>query len=156
PGHLVVKGPTPEYLHTPISMEELVYARPGGKPQFPDGFAFVDYEVGAGPQHLSLRLRRGVTVPSRFEGADGGPVAAAVVLCPAYITQGQQYGGARLYVRNGRLEVPGCAPDKGTTVFVLDPRKRQGALAELRGRPGKPEPVVRLSPCGSVTVRFLD
>jgi RNA polymerase sigma factor (sigma-70 family) len=160
PGHLVVKGPTPDYLHEEISAGELTMGQPGGKPMFPDGLVAVNYPPTAGPQQVAVRLRRGVTISGRVVGEDGRPVRSALVLCPHYLPESTEFRGDLLRVGNGRFQVPGCDPDKGTTVLILDTGTRQGAVATLpappRGKKGGPEPVVRLAAIGRAKVRFID
>ncbi len=160
PGHLLVKGPTADYLHAEVSAGELTTGRPGGKVLYPDGLAAVDYPAGSGPRKVAVRLRRGVTVPGKVVLADGRPARSAVVLCPHHIPEGHDFRGDLLRLKDGRFEIPGCDPDRGTEVFVLDSGSRQGGVATLpapaRGKPGGPEPEVRLAAIGSARARIVD
>jgi RNA polymerase sigma factor (sigma-70 family) len=156
PGHLTVEAPTPDYARVEVGDKVLTLGRPGGRPQFPAGLVFLDHRPATGPHAVAIRLRRGVTVQGRVEGTEGKPVASALLLCPHYITTGMEYRGDFLFTRAGRFRIPGCDPDRPTPVFVLDPRKHQGARAELPARQSGPEPVIRLAACGAVKVRFTD
>jgi hypothetical protein len=104
---------------------------------------------------VDVRLRRGVTVKGRVVCADGKPVTAGVLLAPTYIPRGHRLDGELLPVRDGRFEVPGCDPARGARLWFYDPQRLQGAVVDLPGRSAA-EPLVRLAPCLSATVRWAD
>jgi hypothetical protein len=58
-------------------------------------------------------------------------------------------------VREGRFELPGCDPERTVRVWFFDPKRQQGAVADIRGDPDA-EPVVRLAPCRTGEVRIAD
>src|SRR5262249_11141093 len=78
-----------------------------------------------------------------------------LLLSPTYIPEGREVKGHVLPVRDGAFELPGCDPGKGVRVWFYDPRAKEGACVELSARPGA-APEVRLAPCVSARVRFLD
>ncbi len=60
-------------------------------------------------------------------------------------------------VREGRFELPGCHPEKSTSVYFLDAKNKLGAVAEIAGNmAAEGQLEVRLTPCGSATTRFVD
>jgi RNA polymerase sigma factor (sigma-70 family) len=154
-GHLLVSGPTPDYLHVETSTNELHRELPGGLPLFPDGLVRLQVPPGGRADPETVTLRRGVTVRGRVVGHDGKPVAAGRLVSPTSITNRWMAEGAPVPVRDGRFELPGCDPERRVRVWIFDPAGRQGAVAEIPGRPGV-EPVIRLAPCRTGTARFRD
>src|SRR5262249_59092767 len=71
PGHLLVQGPSADYLHLTTSNVELgVGLRPSLR-LYPDAQAVLDIKDGEAPRPLELRLHRGVTVTGRVVAPDG-------------------------------------------------------------------------------------
>jgi RNA polymerase sigma factor (sigma-70 family) len=159
-GHLLVKATEPDYIHAEITWGELDGGRRGGHSWFPDAFVRFRVKPTDGPQEVTLRLRRGVTVRGRVVGSDGRPVSSAMLFSKSYIPASYypkhfEVEGHNLPVRDGRFELPGCEPDAKVSVWIYDPETKEGAVAELPTGAGA-EPEVRLAPCASARVRFVD
>jgi hypothetical protein len=157
PGHLLVKGPASEYLHQEISTAKLY-----GKAVItshrhqPDGIVALDLKPDAGAQDVSVTLRRGVTIKGRLLGPDDKPIARALVFSPSYIPFGyDQQMVQPLEAGAGRFAIPGCDPKKPADVIFLDVENQLGAVARLSVKEGE-ETTVRLEPCGTARVRFVD
>src|SRR5262249_18794094 len=130
----------------------------GRRPQrwFVAGLAALDLTPGTEPPELQIALDRGVTVTGRLVGPHGKPVAQARMLWHLG-SEALGYGG--LYptvVHGGRFELPGCDPEKVYPVYFLDAKNQLGAVAEIPGKPGDQPVTVRLAPCGSAVLRFVD
>jgi hypothetical protein len=105
-----------------------------------------------------------VTVAGKVVGPDGAPVAEGIVIGRTYTPYSYESqfvfspfnGGApQLKVRDGRVEVPGCDPEKPYTFHVFDREHLLGATVELSGRSAVDGPVtIRLRECGAATVRY--
>jgi RNA polymerase sigma factor (sigma-70 family) len=145
PGTLLVKAAEPDYVHVEIGSGRLSGVGPGGTPYFPDAVRALALQPESPVQQPVLELHRGVTVRGRVLGSDGKPVDSAILLSPTYVPDGFEAKGQALPVRDGRFELPGCAPGAKVTVFVYDQQKKEGAVAELTI--GAAEPEVRLAPC---------
>jgi protocatechuate 3,4-dioxygenase beta subunit len=161
PGWLLVKGPSPEYMHVEVSARQLQAGRAGGTSYFPDALVPLDLKADAADREVVATLRRGLTVTGRVLGHDGRPAAAAFLLAPTYLPLESALRGnllpMRLPVRDGRFELPGCDPDKGVPVLFFDPHHQAGAVVELSGKQAGDEPVlVRLAPCSRATARCVD
>jgi hypothetical protein len=157
-GHLLVKGPTADYLHTETTTGQLVAAQPGGIPAYPDGMVPLNVTPESGPREVPVVLRRGVTVKGQVVGPDGQAVPLANILCPTYVpglefTYATDYQGVLLHAENGRFELPGFDPGRPVPVLFTDPYRRLGARVEVAGGD---QPLVRLVPCRSTVVRFVD
>jgi hypothetical protein len=101
----------------------------------------LDVAPGPEPRDVPVELRRGVTVKGRLVGADGNPVAYAVMVNPRYVTaEGFTYQGTALAVTGGRFELTGRDPDRAAPLFFCDPQRSEGARVELAG---DGEPTVR-------------
>src|SRR6202022_81320 len=129
------------------------YGKPGGQRLHYHGFAALDLKSAAKPPGLTVKLRRGVTIKGRLVGPDGKPVAEAEMLCRV-IARSNTF---RAVVRNGRFELHGCDPQETYPVLFLDARHRLGAAVKLSAKHAAGDPVtVRLTPCGSARLRFVD
>jgi protocatechuate 3,4-dioxygenase beta subunit len=155
PAHLLVQGPTPDYVHEEIGHEVLYSGRPGGSRLYPDAVVKLDIPARGEPKELAVTLRRGVTVRGRLLGPDGQPVARAVVLHRLHIYMDLGWHFAT-EARDGTFAVHGLDPDKSIPVHFLDAEKRCGAVVHLWGKQAGEEVTVRLVPCGQATARYLD
>ena len=111
-----------------------------------------------------MRLRRGVTVTGRVVGPDGNPVAKAIALGRTYTPYTQNglasqgfSGTAHIKVRDGRIEIPGCDPEKPSTFYFFDSEHLLGATVKLSAESAPNGPVlIQLQKCGAATVRHKD
>jgi hypothetical protein len=155
-GTLLVKGPTPDYLHVETSDGQFLEAnRPGGRRYYPDALCEIDLGPGVKAHDVELTLRRGVTVRGRIAGPGGKPVAHAWLHVAGFVPTGYAFFGQAVAVRGGPFEVRGVDPKGKTRVWFYDPQGERGATLELSG--AEREPVeVALKPCGAATVRLID
>jgi RNA polymerase sigma factor (sigma-70 family) len=169
PSHLLVQAATPDYLQRKVYYDNYsgkittapAAPAPGlpppGGPWFVNGLAALDLKPNADPAEVKISLRRGVTVMGRLSGPDGKPVAEARLLCRlplASLGYGQLHPKV---VCDGRFELPGCDPATTYPVYFLDAANRRGAVARVSGKQaGKAPAQVRLAPCGTAVVRFVD
>jgi hypothetical protein len=156
-GHLIVVGPTGDYVASEIGMSTLDTGRPGGW-RF-RAHAILPYEVKSGdpPHDLAATLRPGVTIKGRVEGPDGQAVADALVLTTLRIEALNPIwdGNHQIPVRGGRFELHGLAPDASTRIHILDPEHEWGATADVSGRQAGQDLTVRLQACGRAKARFV-
>jgi beta-lactamase regulating signal transducer with metallopeptidase domain len=160
PGYLLVKGPTPDYLHEEISTVELEgqLIWPNTR-NYPDALRKLDLKPSDGPIDVDLNLRRGTTVRGHIIGADGQPARDAVVFCRWYLPLFKltiNHGQNVLPARGGRFELGSCDASSSAPAFFLDARKQQGAVVELSGKQAGSDLEVKLQPCGSASVRVVD
>jgi hypothetical protein len=66
------------------------------------------------------------------------------------------FGHAIRPVQHGAFDLPGCDPDRAVPVYFLDVENQLGAVVELSGKQAGEPVTVRLAPCGTATVRFVD
>jgi 5-hydroxyisourate hydrolase-like protein (transthyretin family) len=164
-GHVLVQGPSADYLHVPTSFSEMGVAIYPSFHMYPDAHAALDIKDGEATQALELRLRRGVTVTGRVLKPDGQPVARAVAFGRSYTPYQEghfplmPFNGMApfLEVKDGRFEIPGCDPEKPGTFYFLAFEDRLGATVELSGKSAAAGPVtMRLQPTASARVLQKD
>src|SRR5262249_21764812 len=73
-GHLIVRGPTQDYLHQQVGTAMIWDGKEGGAPQFPDRVVRVDLKPQTREHRVAITLDRGVTFKGRLVGPDGKPV----------------------------------------------------------------------------------
>ncbi len=165
PGHLLVRAATPDYLHVTTTNPELGRSLLPNWLIYPDALLHIDLKPGQSPDEVAMRLRRGVTVSARVIGPDGKAVARAMALGRSYApyrANGSPFtlgwgNVPQLKFRDGRLDIPGCDPDKPYTFYLLDRDQQLGATVELTGKSARNGPVtVQLQKCGIARVRYVD
>jgi hypothetical protein len=110
---------------------------------------------GPAVRDLAVLLRRGVSIHGRVLGPEGKPVPAGAWLCRGRTCPDKADEGQPQPFWDGRFTLPGCVPGRLYPVLFLDARRCLGARVDLLA--GGDRPVdVRLQPCGTAEVRFLD
>jgi RNA polymerase sigma factor (sigma-70 family) len=159
PGWLLIKGSTQDYIHVPVSARQLECRKRGGNRYFPDALVPLSLDSDTSSREVLVPLRRGVTLTGKVLAHDGSPAPSAFLLAPTYRPQKSALRGnstpARLAAADGRFELPGCHPTTNVPVLFFDAKLGQGAVAEVSGNSAQ-EKIVRLAPCGSATLRFVD
>jgi hypothetical protein len=156
-GHLLVSGPTQDFIHREIAFNRLREDRPGGQRYYPDGLVELDLPAKSAPKDVTVVLRRGVTVQGRLVGPDGQPVDDALMFHRLNIAGFDLSWRWPVKLTGGRFAVRGCDPVQTYSVYFLDPEHHWGAVAQISGKQAGAGPVtVRLARCGRASVRFLD
>jgi hypothetical protein len=160
--YLLANAPDEHYREQKLALEDLTVpekipdAQPaqGGGKQFvrPDGYATVEAKIGQAAA-VKIVLHRS-TVQGRLVGPDGKPVARARMI---YRPRSLDWRAAQEEVRDGRFQFPLPDRDASRRVLFFDAEGGLGAAIDLSGKDLKSEPVtVRLAPCVSARVRFVD
>jgi RNA polymerase sigma factor (sigma-70 family) len=153
--HLLIQGPTPDYIHEEIGSEVIRVGRAGGGRTYPDAFVKLDVPAKGEPKEVAVTLRRGATVRGKLLGSDGKPVKKALMAHRLHVSiaLGWQFPEE---VRDGVFEVHGLDPEKGVPVYFLDAENQCGATVILSGKQAGETVTVKLAPCGKATARYLD
>jgi RNA polymerase sigma factor (sigma-70 family) len=152
-GHLLVKGPGPNYRHIETTTGMLIFGQPGRSLCYADGLVPLDLADGAEPKEVPVEVQPGTMLKGRVVGPDDQPTAAAVIVCPTYVPSEEfDFKSLPLYANAGRFELPGYDPERKVPLLFCDPVLMQSARVELTGAG---EPTVRLAPCRSAVVRFV-
>ena len=149
-GHLLVFGPTADYVLRRSATRCSTSGQPGGRRYY--AHAIIAYEVKAGetPHEVDAALRPGRTIKGRVVGPDGQTVTDASIITHAAHRAAQPL-----------LAVPLRAPGPATAASsctASTPRARRGSTSSTpstSGRDGRGSPAsrparitVRLQPCG--------
>ena len=156
-GHLLVFGPTGDYILTEIGRNALESDRPGGWRY--RVHAIIPYEVKADdpPREVAATLRPGVTIKGRVEGPDGQKVTDAAVITTLRVEANHPawLGRYQVKVQDGHFELHGLAPEGSTRIHVLDAGNEWGATVDIAGRQAGEGVMIRLQPCGRAKMRFV-
>ena len=159
PGHLVVRGPSDEYVYQVTGTDRIATGRGGGSRFYAHGIVAHDPGAGDSGHGPVVALRRGLTVKGTAVGPDGRPVARARVASVALIPPLARgwVGSYQGTVNGGHFALHGLAPDRAVRVFFLDPVNKWGAAVDLSGKSAAGGPItVRLQRCGTATMRLVD
>ncbi len=88
PGHLLVFGPTHDYVHVETSAGELEHGHPGRLRYYPDALIALDLKPGTETHDVTATLRRGVTLRARVQLPSGKPAEKFIALSRSYIPNG--------------------------------------------------------------------
>jgi RNA polymerase sigma factor (sigma-70 family) len=185
-GHLLINGPSPDYIPQIVGGNELHHGRPGGQPSYFHARLPLNLKAEDDTKDVEITLRRGVTVKGYLVGPDDKPVRHAQMLCggrPAPLERNLR----PLPIRDGTFELHGCDPDAVyPALFLTAPyqpginwisvRSNKpalmmklhlapffgkagwlGAAVQISAKQAGSEPMrVRLMPCASVALRLVN
>jgi hypothetical protein len=156
-GHLLIFGPTGDYVLNEIGAGRLYWDRPGGYRYF--AHAVIPYDVKADdpPRVVATALRPGVTIKGRALGPGGETITDGFVITTLRIEafNPRWRGDYNIPIRDGRFELHGLAPEATTRIQLLDPEHEWGASVEVSGRQAGQDLSIRLQACGQATARFV-
>jgi RNA polymerase sigma factor (sigma-70 family) len=142
PGHLIVTGPTKDFVYQTVSREQLRAGKEGGTARYHHGVVRLDLKPEEKPREVSVTLRRGVRLTGKVVGPDGQPVRRAVLFAPGVLfpSSGQTYvvgfpsenEAVPVTLADGTFELTNCDPDRTYRLFLLDlPSSGLGAGREV-------------------------
>jgi RNA polymerase sigma factor (sigma-70 family) len=182
PGPLAVTAQNPDYIPQVIGSADLLDGLKGGDRIYYHALVPLDLKAGDKEKEVPIVLRRGVTLKGRLVGPDDKPAKDTHLFVGEYRSPWAKMLDP-IMVHDGKFELPGCDPDRTYhLVFVehpwqgvllgveaphtygqprmdhlLGPQNKLGATATVSAKKAAAEPVeVRLAPCGSAKVRFVD
>jgi hypothetical protein len=163
PGHLLVFGPTHDYVHVETSAGELEHGHPGRLRYYPNALIALDLKPGTETHDVTTTLRRGVTLRARVQLPNGKPAEKFIALSRSYIPMGftlWQWASpitSKLECSGGELIVPGCDPEKGGSIWLFDKDNALGTTVNFTGAVAAGPPLtVKLAPCGSAALKVVD
>jgi hypothetical protein len=156
-GHLLVFGPTSDFVLEATS-ERMVYSgKPGGRRYY--AHKVIPYEVQMGPDPVvqNAPLRAAKTVTIRVVGPNGETVTNAFYVTALEIRPTNPFwrGDSQTRIADGRFELHGLAPEGNAHVDILDDEHQWGASVEISGKQAGTDLKVTLQPCGQAKARFL-
>jgi RNA polymerase sigma factor (sigma-70 family) len=182
--HILVTGPTPDYIAEPVGSAELEIAKPGGDPLYYHAAAALDLKEGEKPKEISFTLRRGVTLKGTAVTPDGKPVEKGVLLVGGFRPAWEKALSPIKLWGHGQWQLRGCDPERtyhllflacpdyggpmltaegiGSTGRLLlpaliGPKNKLGATVEVSAKKAGDKPIeVRLQPTGSARLHLVD
>jgi RNA polymerase sigma factor (sigma-70 family) len=156
-GHLLVFGPTGDYVLEEIGLNKLRNDQPGGQRYHAHAIILYEAKAGDSPHEVSAALRPGATIKGRVEGPDGQTITDGFILTTLHIEpfNPSWRGDFHVPIRDGRFELHGLDPEGSTRVSLLDPDHEWGATVEVSGKQAGEDLTIRLQPCGKARARFV-
>ena len=182
-GPLTITAPTDDYIPQVVGSAEILGGLKGGDRVYYHAVVPLGLKPGDKEKEVPVVLHRGVTLKGRVVGPDGKPAKDAILFVGEYRPPHEKVMHP-IRVKDGRFELPGGDPEKTyRLVFIEHPERvvpmfgiealntygqlwqsallgehnKLGAVVEVSAKKAAAEPVeVRLAPCGSAKVRFVD
>lgn len=154
PGSLEGWGPTPNYRPASQDSQPCPWCARHSRRSFEHALARFNADLAIGRGPVALTLQRGLTVRIGVTDSEGKPASSGVAVCRPVVRPLRNLVTQPLPIRDGGLDLPGCAPGRVYPIALLDPEGERGAVAEVRVGDDKPQ--VRLERCGSAEVRLVD
>jgi protocatechuate 3,4-dioxygenase beta subunit len=170
PGHLAfhslisgfavpLQATASDFIQIEVHSSKIYYEKPGGLCLYAHSWAPLATKTGD-TQEVNVKLRRGVSVKGQLVDNAGKPVAEALMvsrLASILPWNFEVWRPLSRPVSQGQFELHGLGPKETCTVLFLDPKNKQGTVAQISGKDAGGEPVtIRLAPCGAAVVRFVD
>jgi RNA polymerase sigma factor (sigma-70 family) len=152
-GLLGVEGPTGDYIRVAIAGPEKAES-PIARPH---GFAWIDVpeEKDKEVPDANVTLRKGVKLEARIVGPDNSPVKNAMGWCAEMQATQLDNWVSPSPISDGRFELEGADPERSYRAFFVDPKRKLGAVANLRCDAKGPV-VVRLEPTATAKGTMVD
>jgi hypothetical protein len=156
-GHLLIFGPTSDYILEKIGYHTLSKGKPGGMPHYAHDIVSYDVKAGSEPLDVNSALRPGKAIRGHVRGPDGQTVQNAEIMTTLHIEHFNPSwrGGFTLPARDGRFEIHGLDPEKEYRAFFFDAEHDWGATVTLSGKHADQQLTVQLQPCGKAVARFV-
>lgn len=156
-GHLLLFGPTSDYVLKEIGSGMLYGNKPGGERNYAHGVVAYEAKAGEVIEDMKASLRPGKTVRGRVVGPNGETVEDAAIITTLHIEHFNPSwrGDFQLHARDGRFALHGLDPEKAETVYFLDPDHMWGATVQLSGKQAGDDIQVTLEPCGTARATFI-
>jgi beta-lactamase regulating signal transducer with metallopeptidase domain len=154
-GHLLVQGPSGDFVHQEIGSRMIHQGEPGGQRYYPDAAIKLDIPPDKESVQVPAALRRGVVVRGRLVGPSGEPVHRALIVSRLQLFNFEFYGRSPTEIVDGHFELHGLDPEKSYPVMFLAHDHEWGATASISGHAASEPLTVQLAPCGTASGRFL-
>jgi hypothetical protein len=161
PGHLIVQGPTDDFVLQEVGERVISDGLPGGLRSSSHAIIALELKAGDTEREVNIVLHRGMTVKGELIGPEGHPAAETWMFGRGMIRTLST--ALRLWradyhaiARNGHFELHGLDPDTKVSVYFLDPTRKLGTTCSFASKSAVIMPVVvHLEPCGAAKARLV-
>lgn|GEM_PF-1070606 len=157
-GHLVILGPTSEYVMMEYGSQILSRGRSGGLRQYAQAVTPIEVDRKLEPIEVAIKLKKGGTLEGRVLDPEGKPVERGALVTDFNVSdEANRWGGHRVEIRNGRFLLHGLDLSRPYHILLTDHKHRWGAAVDrsITGM-GEAPLTIQLAPCGAARVRMLD
>jgi hypothetical protein len=156
-GHLLIFGPSPDFVLETISERTVYGGKPGGRRWYTHKVIAYDVKPGQEAVEKNAALRPGKTIAVRVAGPSGETINHGFYVTALDIAASspEWRGDAPNPIRDGRFELHGLAPETAAHVDILDDEHQWGASVDLSGKQAAQVLTVTLQPCGQAKARFV-
>gem|GEM_PF-2145678 len=154
-GWLLVHTNNRDYVLTQKTGRQLAYGKPGGQRIYAHAITKINptkSEVNAG----QLKLTPAKSVTLEVVDPQGNPVPEGLAISRLHVRvhSGWWRGQSPDKIVNGRVEIGGLGDDEECPIYLLDPKRKLGAIATINAE--KSTQKVTLQPCGPAVRRYVD
>ena len=153
PGHLVVQGPSDDYLLQEVGRTNgLTTASRAADAFYSHAIIALRLEPSDTEKEVNVVFRRGVTVKGELVGPDGHPApetwmfGRGILIVLGWVRRaGRGERDITALARNGHFELHGLDPDTTVPVYFLDPTGKLGTTYSFAGKSAVNKPSRRPS-----------
>jgi hypothetical protein len=147
-----------KFVLSQIGGRDLAGQGTGGQRNYAHAIRRIDPQAGAAPIEMTIPLVPASTVTGRLVLPDGRSPEEAVMTSRLLISPSSPTW--RVFaesIHGGRFAIRGYDPAVTCPVYFLAPRDHVGATVQVQANGAGKSPLdIRLAPCGSVKMRFVD
>jgi beta-lactamase regulating signal transducer with metallopeptidase domain/uncharacterized GH25 family protein len=156
-GTLTVQAASGEYVLEELSERTISVGRSGGKRIYVHGHADLNLAKDASEAAVRVALHRGVTVQGEAVGVDDRPTEKLLLLYRGInVPDSEELDHFHPRIGDGKFEIRGVPTDGELPVVMFDPVRKEGKALRLGGADTAGPLRVKLEPCGTLTMRFVD
>ena len=155
-GHLVVVGPTRDFVKQQITYGELNGGAKVGRCIYADAIVPISKGKPSSEMEKNIVLQRGQSLRGRVVDEAGKPVPSFLVVTSSYNANGYEFTEPTiLYGLDGEFSIPGCDSKSEVEVSIYEPQSKRGSTAKLK--PSNAEATtIQLQRCGTAKLRLVN
>ena len=154
-GWLLVHSNNRDYVLRQKTGRQLSYEKPGGERIY--AHAFKKINPSKSESNIGeIKLKPSKTVTLEVRDSDGNPIAEGLAISRLHVSvhAGWWRGQNPDVIKDGRVEIAGLDEGVDVPIYLLDPKRKLGAVAKVNASQAKQ--IVTLEPCGSAVIRYVN
>lgn len=156
-GHLLVIGPTLEFLKQEITYGELNGEGIAGRHVYADAIIPISKGTPSSEIEQNIELQRGKSLRGQVVDESGEPVPSFLVVTSSYNANGYEFTEpTTLYGFDGEFVIPGCDSKSEVEVSIYDPQSKRGSTTRLNPTSNSAVTNIQLLRCGTAAIRLIN